>query len=294
MNVLASLEKQSRGFWIVAGFALIAGVGLIDFLTGYEFAFSLLYLLPISLLTWLTGRRLGIVASLVCAFVRLFSHMAAENSYGEHVIYVWNALIRLSFFVIVALLLSALRRALDHERELSKLDAMTGAMNSRFFFEVVQMELHRTQRYKRPFTIAYLDIDNFKTVNDRFGHTTGDQVLRTVVIEAKKRLRRTDVIARLGGDEFAVLLPETDQEAAHVVLAKLQSDIVEGMQQRQWPVTLSIGVLTCLDAPHATDDVVRLVDDVMYSAKRSSKNGIKYATYAGSPARPADTAPPRA
>ena len=134
------------------------------------------------------------------------------------------------------------------------------------------------QRYKNPFTIAYIDLDNFKTLNDDFGHNIGDQVLRFVVNQIIKYSRKTDVIARLGGDEFALLLPEIDQKSAQVVLSKLQCDILAGMQQNNWQVTLSIGVLTCIDAPYVAEDVVKMADDLMYSVKRVSKNGIKYAT----------------
>jgi diguanylate cyclase (GGDEF)-like protein len=221
------------------------------------------------------------VASLASAGVWLISDMAAGNLFSQPVIYAWNTLMGLGFFVIVALLLSTLRRALERERELAHTDYLTGALNSRFFFDLLQMEINRSQRYKHPFTIAYIDIDNFKTVNDLFGHTTGDQVLCAVVNQARKHLRKTDVVARLGGDEFAVLLPETNQESAQVVLSKLQCDILVEMQQSNWPVTLSIGVLTCIDAPHTTDEIVRMVDDLMYSVKRGSKNAIKYSTYTG-------------
>jgi diguanylate cyclase (GGDEF)-like protein len=152
-------------------------------------------------------------------------------------------------------------------------------VNSRVFYDLLQTEINRSQRYKDPFTIAYIDLDNFKTVNDDFGHTTGDQVLRFVVDQVKKHLRKTDVVARLGGDEFVLLLPETNQESAQIVLAKFQRDILAEMQQNNWPVTLSIGVLTCIDAPQAIEEVVRMVDGLMYSVKRGSKNGIEYATY---------------
>jgi diguanylate cyclase (GGDEF)-like protein len=279
LNFLASLEKRSKLFVIAVGFALIGVVGVLDFLTGYEFAFSLFYLIPISLVTWLTGRRLGIVASLVSTLVWLISDVAAGNSYSHPLIYAWNTLMGFGFFVIVALLLSTLKSALEHEKELARTDSLTGAVNSRVFYDSLQTEINRSQRYKNPFTIAYIDLDNFKTVNDEFGHTTGDQVLRFVVDQVRKHLRKTDVVARLGGDEFALLLPETNQESAQVVLSKLQHDILAGMQQSNWPVTLSIGVLTCIDAPSEAEEVIRMVDDLMYSVKRNSKNGIKYTTY---------------
>ena len=274
MDFRAILEKRSKLFWIVVGFALIGAIGILDFLTGYEFAFSLFYLIPISLLTWRLGQRAGIVASVASALVWLFTDVTAGNSYSHPFIYAWNTLIRLSFFVIVTLLL----KSLEHERELAQTDYLTGALNLRSFLDLVRMEIYRFQRYEHPFTIAYIDIDNFKTVNDEIGHTAGDQVLRAVVNQARTHMRKTDVVARLGGDEFALLLPETSPETAQVVLSKIRSGMLVGMQQNNWPVTFSIGVLTCIDAPPAPDELLRLVDELMYSVKRGSKNAIKYST----------------
>ena len=278
MNFLASLEKLNKIFVIAIGFAFIVLVGIFDYLTGYEVAFSLFYFIPISLITWFTSQRAGTIASLVCAIVSLIAAVAAGASYSHPLIYVWNTLITLSIFVIITYLLSSIRRLLEYERELASTDYLTGAVNSRVFYDLLQKEINRSQRYKNPFTIAYIDLDNFKTLNDDFGHNIGDQVLRFVVNQVKKLLRKTDVVSRLGGDEFALLLPETNQESAQVVLSKLQCDILAEMQQNNWQVTLSIGVLTCTDAPFAAEEVVKMVDDLMYSVKRDRKNGIKYAT----------------
>lgn len=279
MNFLASFEKLNKLFVIAIGFVLIGILGIIDFLTGYELAFSLFYLIPITLVSWRTDRRLGLVLSLFSALVWFISDLMARNSNLQPIIYFWNTLIRFSFFFIVVLLLSTLKSTLEHEKELSRTDYLTGAFNSRVFYGLLQMEINRSQRYKNIFTIAYIDLDNFKAVNDKFGHATGDQLLRFVVNQVRKNLRNTDVVARLGGDEFALLLPETKQGSAQLVLSKLQGDILAGMQQNNWPVTLSIGVLTCIDAPQSTDEAIRIVDDLMYSVKGGIKNGIKYATY---------------
>jgi diguanylate cyclase (GGDEF)-like protein len=176
---------------------------------------------------------------------------------------------------------SALKSALEREKELARTDYLTGAVNSRLFFELVQMEIDRSQRYEHPFTLVYIDLDNFKAVNDQFGHTTGDLVLRAVVSYAKKYLRKIDVIARLGGDEFALLLPETNQESAGVALTKLQGGLLEEMRQNNWPITFSIGVLTCNVAPLKSDELVKMADELMYSVKRGSKNAIRYSTYTG-------------
>jgi len=279
LKFLDSLEKRSKLSILAVGFALIGVVGILDFLTGYEFAFSLFYLIPISLVTWLTDQRLGIVASIVSTIVWIISDVASENPYSHPVIYAWNTFMGFGFFVVVTLLLSKLRSALEHERELARTDYLTGAVNSRVFYDLLQSEINRSQRYKNPFTIAYIDLDNFKTVNDELGHATGDQVLSFVVNQVRKHLRKTDVVARIGGDECALLLPESKQESAQVVLSKLHCDILSEMQKSNWPVTLSIGVLTCIDAPHTAEEAVRMADDLMYSVKRSSKNAIKYVTY---------------
>lgn len=281
MKFLTNLEKRNRLFWIVVGFAFLGTVGILDFLTGYEYAFSFFYLFPISLITWFTGRRLGITASFAGALVWLITDVAAGHVYSQRFIYAWNTVIVLGVFVVVTLLLSTLKKTLENERILAHTDYLTGAMNSRLFFDLMQMEINRSQRYRHAFTIAYIDIDNFKAINDQLGHPTGDQVLRTLVDQVNMHLRKTDMIARLGGDEFALLLPETNQESAQVVLTKIQQDIQVGMQQNNWPVTFSIGVLTCIQAPPTTSEIVRMVDDLMYAVKRGGKNAIQYSLYAG-------------
>lgn len=283
MNLLAILEKQSKPSYVLvlAGFVLTGLIGVVDFLMGYEMAFSVFYVLPVALVTWLTSRRLGLMTSLAGAFVWLGADVATGHPYSYPLIPIWNTLIRLAFFVIITLLLSALKRTTEREREFARIDNLTGAVNPRFFYDLAQMEIDRFQRYEHPFTLAYIDLDNFKTVNDQFGHPTGDQVLRIVASSARKYLRKTDVIARLGGDEFALLLPETNEESARVALSKIQDGLLEEMRLGNWPITFSIGVLTCSAAPHTTEELVRMADELMYSVKHDSKNSIKYSTYAG-------------
>ncbi len=281
MGALARLEKWTKPFWITVGFALIGAVGVLDLLTGYELAFSLFYLLPISLVAWFAGLRLGLLSSLISAFVWLVADVTAGSSYSGAFIYAWNTLVRLLIFVIAASLLSALKGALERERALARTDYLTGAANSRFFYDLVQMEIDRLERYGRPFTMAYIDIDDFKAINDQYGHSVGDQVLRRLVESSEKLIRKTDVLARLGGDEFALLLPETGQEAARITIEKMKGALTTEMQRCKWPVTFSIGVLTCTVAPGTADELVKMTDEAMYSVKRNGKNAIGYSTFAG-------------
>ena len=278
MNLLENIEKQNKSFIIAIGYIIIGVLGIIDTLTGKELDFSLFYVIPILIVTWHTGLGLGIVFSLISALVWLLSDVLSGNVTLLS-IYAWNTLIRLGFFLTIAFLLSRLLTVLEHEREIAHKDYLTGALNSLFFYNVLQMEINRSLRYKNLFTIAYIDLDNIKTVNDEFGHATGDEVLCFFVNQIKNSLRKADVVARLGGDEFALLMPETNQKSAQVVLSKLQHNILAGMQKNNWPVTLSIGVLTCIDTPPTANEAIKKVDDLMYSVKKSSKNNIKYATY---------------
>jgi diguanylate cyclase (GGDEF)-like protein len=103
------------------------------------------------------------------------------------------------------------------------------------------------------------------------------------VESSEKLIRKTDVLARLGGDEFALLLPETGQEAARVIVDKMEGALSMEMQRCKWPVTFSIGVLTCTAAPRTADELVKMTDETMYSAKRNGKNATEYSTFEGYP-----------
>lgn len=109
----------------------------------------------------------------------------------------------------------------------------------------------------------------------------GDQVLVTLVSTIAKVIRKSDSIARLGGDEFAVLFPETDPEAAHVIFSKIHGALAEVMQQRNWSITFSVGILTCVFVPNTTHELVEMVDKLTYEAKADGKNKVKYSIYNG-------------
>ena len=111
--------------------------------------------------------------------------------------------------------------------ELARTDFLTGASNARAFYDQAQMEMSRLQRSGQPLSIAYIDLDNFKKVNDTRGHNEGDRVLKTVVETLKQTLRGGDFIARLGGDEFAVLLPSTNDEQSRALMKRLHAILLK-------------------------------------------------------------------
>jgi diguanylate cyclase (GGDEF)-like protein len=276
LGVYRFLNRQSQDMLLVIALAFMLFLGVIDNITGFEISFALFYLIPVSLAAWFAGREAGILVSIVSAATWYLANSLAGESFSNPLIPIWNSASRLGFFFIVTMLLSQLRRAIDHERTLSRTDYLTGALNSRYFYEIAQYEINKLQRQERAVTVIYIDLDNFKDINDNLGHFTGDEVLKSVVTKIGENIRAEDIVARLGGDEFAILLSETSQEKAYNVVSRLQRILLEEMERSRWPVTFSIGVLT-ITTPATVSDIIRQVDELMYNAKNSGKNAICYA-----------------
>jgi diguanylate cyclase (GGDEF)-like protein len=280
-RMLEYWDEQSWPIVITIGLACVGILGIVDFLTGYEISSSLFYLLPISFGAWYAGKRAGVAISIISAITWEEVGRLGGITYSHPAIPYWNALTRLGFFIIVTVLLSILKQELEREQELSRTDSLTGANNFRAFKEMAVAEIARASRYARPFTVVYIDIDDFKVINDRLGHNMGDALLQVVVRTLRANTRTTDSVARLGGDEFAILLPETGDKNAEGVISKIHQGLLDEMQKHQWPVTFSIGVLTCIAIPHTYEEMIKRVDDLMYIVKTNGKNAINYSIYAG-------------
>lgn len=274
-NVLEYLGKKSRPFLIVLVFLLALFIGVIRYLTGPDFAFSLFYLLPISLGAWFVGRKTGILLAIVSSMSWLVADLMMAPHYSHPVIPYVNETLRLSVFLLVVVILSTLKGVLEREKIFARKDFLTGIANRHAFFEFANIEISRCRRYEYPLTVLYIDCDDFKTINDYFGHQTGDNLLKTVADILQKIIRATDIVARLGGDEFAVLLPGAGYEPAQVVTRKIQKALVDVMQKNRWPITFSFGAVTFNNVPDTVDEIIKRADSLMYSAKQDGKNMIK-------------------
>jgi len=170
-----------------------------------------------------------------------------------------------------------LRLRLRQETLLARIDPLTGAANRRGFNEALEKELSRLRRYGRPFSVAYLDVDDLKRMNDELGHEVGDAILHTISATVRKHLRQTDTIGRMGGDEFSILFSESASGPARAATDKFNHYLLDAMRQKQWPVTLSIGLVTCLTAPASVEDLLKKADELMYLVKKAGKNDINHA-----------------
>ena len=179
--------------------------------------------------------------------------------------------------LFAGILLFMFYRFKDKEKfeELASTDPLTKVLNRRKFDEMAQFEFDKAKRYKRPLSFIIIDIDDFKKINDKYGHQVGDKVLIAVADEIKKNIRKTDIFARFGGEEFVILAPETDIAGAKRLAEKLRK-IIENMSVEPVKrITASFGATEVKESDKSIDDLYRRADKALYDAKDSGKNIVR-------------------
>ncbi|MBI1175466.1 MAG: diguanylate cyclase [Sideroxydans sp.] len=174
------------------------------------------------------------------------------------------------------------RRKLEQELvRQAKTDPLTGVSNRRHFIEMAEQEILRARRYGKPLSVLMLDLDEFKLINDRYGHQAGDGVLCKVCDIYRLTLRVVDIVGRMGGEEFAILLPETNAEKAVEVAERLRQDIAHTAipmgGDEVLHITASIGICTLGPEGDDIDVLLNRADQAMYQVKRSGRNRVEVA-----------------
>jgi diguanylate cyclase (GGDEF)-like protein len=273
--------------------AVVIGYALIPY--GQGASLQVLFVLLVYDLHRLSPRQIGIVSG--AAVVALSSLVGAEWVLGSEGVDLRQESLNIGMAVIVILMLSAvsgavrrvhihqleqkaeLDKVLSELRTLSEHDALTGAANRRHMMALLNEELKRQRRAHRPFSVAMIDIDFFKRVNDDHGHAVGDLVLKQLVLMTREALRETDVVARWGGEEFLVLLPLLPVAAAAAAVDNLRQRV----EQHNWTqyaaglqVTFSSGV-----AEHelavSLEQTIERADGALYRAKEHGRNRVEQA-----------------
>ena len=263
------------------GMVIVAAVAAFKETVGHDIPVADFLLIPVAAIGWLaTARAYAYVAAGLTAIVTVVIAVTGQAQ-APLATALAAAGVRFALYLVVLALLGAIRRIqLARETE-ARTDYLTGAANPRAFEETATAELERSRRYGRPLSLLYLDVDDFKAVNDTFGHAAGDNVLAEVSHMLRCSVRINDLVARLGGDEFAVLMPETSRFAAVAVARRARDELARVTTPDGEAVRFSVGVVSYVRPPASVDAMIHDADALLYRAKEHGKDRIESAEYDG-------------
>jgi diguanylate cyclase (GGDEF)-like protein len=273
VNISEAIGRRSRVFVSVVTLALTGVAITARYFVPPRFSVAFVFLVPISFATWFLSWVAGSMIALAGALFLFYFDLRFTDSglAGAR----WNGFINVVVATTFIYIFAELRALYMRQIDLSRRDPLTGQLNRRAFIEMVVLESHRMARHRRPLTIAYVDVDDFKLINDRYGHAAGDEFLRGLGRNIATRLRITDCLARVGGDEFAILLPETDEAAARRVMGEIHNALRHFSSSYTAAATVSVGAVTFASASSA-EAMLAMADGAMYAIKQAGKNNVAF------------------
>jgi diguanylate cyclase (GGDEF)-like protein len=254
---------------ITLGLAFIALGFLVDITTGRDLSLSLVYVAGVAFMTWVGSFRVGLVGAAGVAAATAIDALVNADSAG---VAASNAATACILLALVVVIVDRLRKALAREADQARFDPLTGLANRRACEERATLELARLQRSGHALSVAYLDFDGLKQINDHRGHAAGDAALIHLARSAQAELRPTDLLSRIGGDEFVLLLPDTDYNDATTVIRRIQRRLAEADGGE--PASITVGLVTWRSAPENLEQLFVEADALMYNAKRNRENGV--------------------
>jgi len=182
-------------------------------------------------------------------------------------VFILNSFTRSVVFTVLGRVVLKMRR----ESEYAHKDMLTGLANRLELLERLEVEQARSERSGKPYSLLYIDIDQFKSLNDEHGHHVGDEALKIVADILRKSSRKVDIAARIGGDEFVLLLPDTDKPACDILIRRIEEFSQQAFEGRFGKISVSIGQATKVGKTEELDWVIRVADENMYRAKKSKQ-----------------------
>ncbi|EKO39543.1 MAG: diguanylate cyclase (GGDEF) domain-containing protein [Solidesulfovibrio magneticus str. Maddingley MBC34] len=260
--------------WILTAvcITLIDLVARLHYITGFAYEFNSFYALPLLASAWWLDNVTCVCTTLFCLADWAYTDIKLGGGQSEPLPLLCNTATRAMTIICVTVILKRLHHALQQEWENSRKDQLTGLCNRRLYYELGATVLEIARRQSLPVTLAFMDLDRFKEVNDTLGHAIGDDLLRTVAAVMQDHFRSEDVLARLGGDEFAAIMPGLTAVDARLRLESLRESIRAAMSKHSWPVTLSIGAASFAEVTGGIEVMLRAADAAMYEAKAAGRD----------------------
>lgn len=273
-SITYRLKNKNSFFGIIATFLVAILLGFSDFLVGSELSFSIFYLLPVTMAVIFSGKIFGLILSILCSIIWITCDILSGLTYDSVYIPIWNTMVRFGYFIFHTYLLSRLLETIKIVQDSAFHDPLTKVANWRYFEASSSSLIKSAIRENRKLSIAYIDVDNFKEINDEYGHGTGDEVLICLATIFKEEIRPQDLVARLGGDEFSIILYNTNVEITTEIMHRIISHVKVEMTNRNWNITLSVGVVVFSLFTSSLGPMLKTVDDLMYEVKKNGKNNI--------------------
>lgn len=254
--------------WSVILLVLFVVIADLEFVFGYHGVFEVIYVPLVIVWAWRLPVWSAYVVSSIAAGL-LIVHFY-ENT--DNLILMWGYFfdgVRRGLILCVTVALTdLLKKSRERERVIARIDPLTGLANQLSFSERIEAEANRCQRFGKTLSVAYLDCDDFKSVNDSWGHAAGDKLLQVLATAMTSSVRKYDVVARLGGDEFALLIVDADAKDVKMICERVAEKIRESTEKQGWQITVSIGIATFTKSELPTDELLGIADKAMYEAKR--------------------------
>lgn len=271
-RLVALYQKRPQMVAICSCVLVLAVLFGLDFALGFTSSFKTLYIVPIWLATRLGGRASGFLSVLLVTIVTTLAdsvHTPLTSVAGA----LPDLLIRFGSFGAIMLLIGQVEEALDKHQQLALQDPLTGLLNRRALTDRAHDAVLSAYALEQPLTVAVIDCDGFKQINDVHGHKTGDQVLQVLARVLEQGTRSTDLVARFGGDEFVVVLQGSETKEADTVMGRIQRDFGDAMRREGYKTSLSVGLATLNREPNTLEELLDRADGAMYAEKERKKSG---------------------
>lgn len=278
-RIIASIDAIDRRLLFAGLFLLDIVIAWLDRISGSFMPFMSMYLLTIMIAGFFLSKYYAYIFALLTSFTGLATYLhLGVHSYPYRDMTFHNFVSHGVVYFIVIWLMVKVRQLFDYVSILAVKDASTDLYNGRGFLTLGAGLLASANRYNEPLSMVYIDLDNFKQVNDTYGHRVGDKLIATIAYTLSTRVRQGDIVGRLGGDELGILMPKATTEAAKILVTRLQVDMLQAIDKYNTNISFSIGVVTCKSTCTITiDNLVGQADKLMYTIKNTTKNGVAYA-----------------